>query len=215
MTNNTKRWLHKLGAAAIGGGAGAVTSAFTSNLFAPDKFNLADVNGAFRMLGLMLANFIVNGILSAFFYLKQAPLPDAEAGAQSDADVPPFNPTILAMATAILTIGAVACVPRGTIAPGADPLVVQAEALYTQAPEVMHDFVSWEYRNRAVVSPDVTAAADLVREFGEHYTEQLKAATRAYKAARTPGHKIDVQAAINTLQGLLDDARSYYQKGSP
>jgi len=76
MTRNTQKWLHRLGAAFIGGGAGAVTSAFASNLVAPDRFNLADINGVFRLLVLMLANFAINGFLSAMFYLKQSPLPE-------------------------------------------------------------------------------------------------------------------------------------------
>lgn len=90
MTNKTRKWLHGLVAAIIGGGAGAVTSGLTSMGFAPDKFNLSDVNGIFRLLGLVGANFIVSGIFSMMFYLRQAPLPDA-----GDTDIstkPPNEP---------------------------------------------------------------------------------------------------------------------------
>lgn len=76
MPLTTKQWVHGLGAAFIGGGAGAVTSGLTSMGFAPDKFNLANAAGIGHLLGLMAANFIINGALSAMFFLRQAPLPD-------------------------------------------------------------------------------------------------------------------------------------------
>ena len=75
MNIRTQKWLYGLTSAAIGGGASAITSGLTSMGFAPDKFNLADVNGMLRLLLLMLANFIVSGLLSAAFYLRQSPLP--------------------------------------------------------------------------------------------------------------------------------------------
>jgi hypothetical protein len=104
-----------------------------------------------------------------------------------------------------------ACVPRGQIKPGADPLVVQAEALAENAGESMNAFVQWEFRNRDGVGSDVTASADLVREFGPTYIRQLKQATRTYKSTRKSEAKSDLQAAVNTLQSLLDQAREYYQ----
>jgi hypothetical protein len=102
-------------------------------------------------------------------------------------------------------------VPQGSIKPGADPVVVQAEALAETAGDSMDAFVQWEYRNRAGVSKDVTAAADLVREFGPGYLRQLKGATRMYKANRTQPNLDATRAAIKTLQDLLEQARTYYQ----
>lgn len=75
MNNSTRRWLYGLGSAMIGGGSSAVTSGLTSMGFAPDKFNLANAKGIWDLIGLMLANFVVSGVLSAFFYLRQSPLP--------------------------------------------------------------------------------------------------------------------------------------------
>ena len=77
MKTTTEKWLYGLGSAVIGGGSAAVTSGLTSMGFAPDKFNLANASGVGHLLGLMLANFIVSGVLSAFFYLRQSPLPPA------------------------------------------------------------------------------------------------------------------------------------------
>lgn len=79
MNTKSKIWFHRLMAAFIGGGAGAVTSGLTSMGFAPEKFNLTNTSGLLHLVGLMAANFIVNGLLSAMFYLRQSPLPP-EAG---------------------------------------------------------------------------------------------------------------------------------------
>lgn len=80
MNLKTRLWLHRLIAAFIGGGASALVTGLTSMGFAPDKFNLSDVSGALRLLGLMGANFLVSGVLSVAFYLRQSPLPDEPTG---------------------------------------------------------------------------------------------------------------------------------------
>lgn len=80
MNARIERWLYGLGSAAIGGGASAVTSGLTSMGFAPDKFNLANLSGVWHLLALMAANFIISGLLSVFFYLRQSPLPPESTG---------------------------------------------------------------------------------------------------------------------------------------
>lgn len=80
MNNKAKQWLRGLGAAFIGGGAGAITSGIVSMGIAPDKFNFADVKGAAHLLSMMAINFIVSGFLNSMFYLKQSPLPPESTG---------------------------------------------------------------------------------------------------------------------------------------
>lgn len=75
MKANVRRWLYGLSSAFIGGGASAVTSGITAMGFAPDKFNLTDMSGALRLLALVFVNFVVSGIFSTFFFLRQSPLP--------------------------------------------------------------------------------------------------------------------------------------------
>lgn len=66
-------WIYGLLNAFVGGGAGAVTSAFTASVIAPGVFNLgAGLHNTLQLIG---ATFAINGLLSAFFYLKQSPLP--------------------------------------------------------------------------------------------------------------------------------------------
>lgn len=122
------------------------------------------------------------------------------------------------IALGFLSLALTGClVPRGQIKPGADPVVVQAEALAESAGDSMDAFVQWEYRNRAVAGSDATAMADLVREFGPQYIRDLKTFTRIYKTSRTPDNLNNTRAAILTLQSFLEQIRNYYTppKGTP
>lgn len=73
------KWLYSIGSAIIGGGAGAVVSGISTMLIAPGQFNVTSWSGAFHVMSIMAINFVLTGILSAFFYLKQSPLPPLEA----------------------------------------------------------------------------------------------------------------------------------------
>lgn len=77
-TKTTKLWLHKLAAAFIGGGSSAIISGLTGMGIAPDKFNITTLTGLKHLIGLMVANFVVSGILSTMFYLRQSPLPEID-----------------------------------------------------------------------------------------------------------------------------------------
>jgi len=57
-------WAHGLGAAAVGGGA----SAITAMVLDPEKFNLSD-------LWMLAKAFLVSAIVSSAFYLVKSPLP--------------------------------------------------------------------------------------------------------------------------------------------
>jgi hypothetical protein len=91
MNARTQKWLYGLGSAVIGGGASAVVNGLLSMGFAPDKFNLQNLSGVWHLLGLMVANFLVSGFLSAMFYLRQSPLPpEGDTGfVQKPIDNPP------------------------------------------------------------------------------------------------------------------------------
>ena len=93
---------------------------------------------------------------------------------------------------------------------GADPLVVRAEMLSEKSYEAMTSFVSWEFRHRQALPPDVKAAADLVRELGPRYLSNVRTATKIYKGEKSKPNADKLEAAINTLNQLLDEARKYY-----
>jgi hypothetical protein len=73
MNQDTSAWLHGLFAALIGGGASAVTSGIVLPGISPAAFNFnAQLYPLFKAATAM---FVVNGLFSAFLYLKQSPLP--------------------------------------------------------------------------------------------------------------------------------------------
>ena len=72
-------WAYGLGAAFVGGGSSSVASGLAAMGLDKDHFNLTDGMGA--TLKLMTIAFLINGIISAFLYLKQSPLPPLQPGA--------------------------------------------------------------------------------------------------------------------------------------
>lgn len=76
MKLSTKHWLHGLGAAFIGGGSSAVSAGFSVAILDPNKFNFS--SGAWSLIQMMFVTFLVSGILTAFAYLKQSPIPPEE-----------------------------------------------------------------------------------------------------------------------------------------
>jgi hypothetical protein len=73
---NLETWLHGLVAAFIGGGASAVTAGIAAPAINPQAFNFHDqIAPLFQLMGVL---FLVNGLLAAFAYLKQSPLPSME-----------------------------------------------------------------------------------------------------------------------------------------
>jgi len=67
-------WVYGLTGAFIGGGASAVTSGFVVVGMDPKDYNLND--GLPKLLSLMSAMFVVNGIMSMMMFLRQKPVPD-------------------------------------------------------------------------------------------------------------------------------------------
>jgi hypothetical protein len=70
-------WLYGLFAALIGGGAAAVTAAFSAIVLTPGQYGISG-DGAWNSLKLMGLTFIISGFIAAFAFLKQSPLPSIE-----------------------------------------------------------------------------------------------------------------------------------------
>ena len=77
MKLDWSQWLYGLVAALIGGGASAVTAAFSAMVLTPGQYSVSGTAG-WNSLKLMGLTFIVSGIIAAFAYLKQSPLPPVE-----------------------------------------------------------------------------------------------------------------------------------------
>lgn len=103
------------------------------------------------------------------------------------------------------------------VAPGADPVVVHAEQLAISGPKVLDAFLSWERSNEAALlkaNPDIHAAADLCREYAPQAIRDLRAATKAYKQARTGGNLDKLKGSVAALDAILLSAKTYYLKGT-
>jgi hypothetical protein len=111
--------------------------------------------------------------------------------------------------TALLAFGTVACIRPNRIAPGADPLVVQAEQFSKESIKNLDAFIKWVDRN-PVLGSDLKSARELAATSGPVYINQLDAAIRTYKGSRTPDNANAVQAHIDALQGLIELIREHY-----
>jgi hypothetical protein len=67
-------WIRGLVAGFVQGGAGAVTSGLTVSAMDPHDYNLG--GGLRKLMGLMVAMFVVNGFLGAMSYLRNKPVPE-------------------------------------------------------------------------------------------------------------------------------------------
>lgn len=103
------------------------------------------------------------------------------------------------------------------VAPGADPVVVQAEAAAEKATRNVDAFLLWEYNNHDLLRssyPDVCAAADLLRETAPLVITELRSATKAYKLSRGTENSSRLKEALSALDLLLATVEQYYkQKG--
>jgi multisubunit Na+/H+ antiporter MnhB subunit len=73
MSTGKIAWVHGLGAAFIGGAAGALEAGLVLIVMAPDKFNLG--KDLVRTLGTVAVFAVLSGVKLAAAYLKQSPLP--------------------------------------------------------------------------------------------------------------------------------------------
>jgi hypothetical protein len=70
-------WIYGLAAAAIIGGASAITAGVAAPALAPGQFNYSGVAG-WNNLKLMAVMALINGVIGAAAYLQKTPLPQIE-----------------------------------------------------------------------------------------------------------------------------------------
>lgn len=115
---------------------------------------------------------------------------------------------IIGLSVAPLTFTGCAWFKPSTVAVGSDPVVVGAEQTAALALAYTGEFLKWEWVNRSGLPRDVTVLADRVRgEFPQDYAS-FRAATKAYKANRTPQNKLSLNTASALLNALLEQVRT-------
>jgi hypothetical protein len=76
VTYQCKKWFYGLASGFIGGGAGSAASTLTACVIKPTAFNLNDQVNA--TICFATAMFAINGLSTAFLFLRQSPLPPME-----------------------------------------------------------------------------------------------------------------------------------------
>lgn len=115
-----------------------------------------------------------------------------------------------AFALVALPLGTVTIVGTGcatTVAPGADPIVVNAERSIKIAFDTVDAFIRWERANEASVPVSVHAAAEtLRREFPDKF-RLARSVLRAYKTTnRGPEQKALLDTYLAELAALASKA---------
>lgn len=103
----------------------------------------------------------------------------------------------------------------GSIQPGHDPVVVNAERTTQLAVDVFDTFLQWEYANREALSatPEVRQSADFIRARGQDWLVTARSMTQAYKRNRTPENKANLDTAMAVLRAGITQARHYLEVG--
>lgn len=105
----------------------------------------------------------------------------------------------------VVTLGTPGCVPQSKIKPGADPVVVNAEQFRIEATKTLDSFIQFVDRNPGL-GADVKAARELAATSGPVYIRQLREATKAYKASRSPGDAQALEQRLAALRQLLNSS---------
>lgn len=115
-----------------------------------------------------------------------------------------------------LTLGALLLVAAAfnsgcatTIKPGSDPIVVRAEQSAETALAVFDSYLKWERRNQAVVGADAHQLADDIRTQGKSWIQDLRTATKNYKAARTGDNLDKLRFSQQMLELALNEITKY------
>jgi hypothetical protein len=103
------------------------------------------------------------------------------------------------------------------VKPGADAIVVYAEAAAEEFTDISQKFVAWERRNEVFIkakAPDVHKFANEVRDNGKLWHDDLRRATKAYKLNRTPSNRTELETAKGIIDIALDEMRRHMAEGA-
>lgn len=113
-----------------------------------------------------------------------------------------------------------------SVAPGSDPVVVNAERTVTVAADSFDTFLKSEYETRDALKAASPAAYREVHGFAEYlrasvddrgprakqWLKSARVLTAAYKTNRTPANKANLQTILNTITAAMAEAQKYLLK---
>ena len=109
----------------------------------------------------------------------------------------------------------------GTLAPGGayqDITLYRADAVITTAYTTLHQFVTFEYENRAAlaaVSPAIKTSADNVRAHARDWIASAIALRDSYAANPMTDTQSKLNAAVAILSTAMTEATKYLNAGVP
>jgi len=116
--------------------------------------------------------------------------------------------TLRASLAALAVLFLVSC---AGIAPGHDPVVVNAERTTVLALDAVDTFLLWEFENRAALAavPEIRERADYLRRHAPEWFATARDVTRAYKQNRTAANKVNLDTVIAILKRAVAEANQY------
>jgi hypothetical protein len=110
------------------------------------------------------------------------------------------------IAVILLLLPILLCGGCATLAPNADPVVVNAERTIEVARVTLDQFVKFEFNNRAKCPADVQAAAERVRRDAPELFKRVMKLKLAYKQNRNADGKADLMTAVAVLSSVASEA---------
>jgi hypothetical protein len=99
-----------------------------------------------------------------------------------------------------------------TVAPGSDPVVVDAEKTTSIAVESLDTFFKLEASNHALVKeklPQVAKWTNYARTNSPKWIQTARDTTKAYKTNRTDQNKASLQTALAVLTEAINQVKTY------
>ena len=90
-----------------------------------------------------------------------------------------------------------------------DPVLFNADRTITGSYRILDSFLKWEHTNRPLLPPEVTQAADHVRENARQWTQSAINLREAYAANPTEETRSRLDQALTLLQAALNEALRY------
>jgi hypothetical protein len=100
------------------------------------------------------------------------------------------------------------------IAPGSDPVLVNAERTTAVAIDAVDTYLQWEFDNRETLSaiPEIRETADYLRRNAPTWFETAREITKSYKVNRTEYNRANLNTAMNVLNRAIIQAQRYLPK---
>lgn len=116
------------------------------------------------------------------------------------------------IAVLILLLPLLLCGGCSTLAPGADPVVVNTERTLEVARATLDAFVRFEFNNRAKCPAEVQAAAEKIRRDAPEWFARAMRLKLAYKSNRGADQKADLLTAVAVLSTAASEAATALAK---